>query len=500
MKKVSLVILDGFGLSSKKENNSIHLANTPNFDKLFDSGRFAKLDASGKAVGVLDGQIGNSEVGHMTIGSGRVMRQSIAEIDDLFAENSFKDLDVFNDGISYVYKYGSRLHVMGLLGPGGVHAHSNHIKNMIKLIPSDIDVYLHIFGDGRDTDYKSLYTYLSTCTGFLNNHKNVKIASVCGRFYAMDRDNNWDRIEKVYDTIVRGNNLTSISLLDYVKKSYELGIYDEFIEPALFNDNANISSNDIVFFMNFRSDRARQITQAITDDDFPSVFPLNKLENLYFVTMTKYYENYKGKVFIEKKDIKNTLPEIFSKMGLRQLHLAETEKFAHVTKFFAGGNNVVFSGQDNVLIPSPKVKTYDLKPEMSAFEIFETYKNKALGYDFTVVNFANGDMVGHSGKLDASIKAVEILDKIIGELIEFSKKNDIELIITADHGNCEDMGTTENPHTAHTLNLVPFFYISAGELVELKKTGGLSDIAPTVLDIMGIEKYEEMSGDSLIKK
>lgn len=500
MKKVSLVILDWFWLSDKKENNSIYQAHTPNLDKIFNSWKFAKLEASWKAVGVLDGQMWNSEVGHMTIWSGRIIKQSIVEIDDLFTENKFKDLDVFKGWISHVYKYWSSLHIMWLIWPGWVHAHSNHIKNIVTLIPSKVNIYLHIFWDWRDTDQKSLSDYLSSCTVFLNKHKNVKIASISGRFYAMDRDNNRDRIEKVYNTIVKWENKTELNPLEYVKSSYEKWIFDEFIEPALFIEDAIISSNDTVFFMNFRSDRARQITQAITNDDFPFAFSLEKLQNLYFATMTKYYENYKWKVFIQKKEIKNTLPEIFSNMWLKQLHLAETEKFAHVTKFFAWWNNIAFSNQDNILIPSPKVKTYESKPEMSAYEILETYKNKALDYDFSVVNFANGDMVWHSWKLDASIKAVEALDGIVWELIEFTKQNNIELLITADHGNCEDMWTVDNPHTSHTLNLVPFFYINSWELVEVKKSWGLADIAPTILDIMWIEKVSEMSWESLVKK
>lgn len=500
-KKTSLIILDWFWINKiNKNSNAIYLAKTPNIDKLFNSKKYSSLEASGKYVWVLDGQIWNSEVWHMTIWSWRIINQTIVEANKLFDNHEFENLEVFKDWINHVYINKSNLHIIWLMWPWWVHAHSQHIKNLIKIIPSDIKVYLHIFWDGRDTDYKSLKENLENCTSFLKSYNNVKIASISGRFYAMDRDNNWDRIEKAYRVIINNENKTNLDPIEYIENSYNTWVFDEFIEPASFTDDSSILSNDSVFFMNFRSDRARQITQAIINDDFPYAFPLKKLENLYFATMTKYYENYKWKVFIEKNIIKDTLPEVFTNNNIKHLHLAETEKFAHVTKFFAWWNNIAYPLQKNILIPSPKVKTYDLKPEMSALELLEIYKKESNKYGFTVVNFANWDMVWHSWSLDASIEAVEVLDKVVWELVEFSKENNTELLITADHWNCEDMWSKDNPHTAHTLNKVPCFYISSWEIKELNSEWWLADIAPTILDLMNIEKPIEMTWKSLIKK
>ncbi len=500
-KKTSLIILDWFWINDfNLTENAIHLADTPNFDKLFWEDIFSSLEASWEHVWVLKWQIWNSEVWHMTIWSWRIVKQTILEINDLFTNWSFSDINSFKDWINHSIKNNSKLHIIWLIWPWWVHAYWEHLFNIIKLIPSNINVFLHIFWDWRDTNYKSLAWNIESLNDFLQDYNNVKIASICWRFYSMDRDNNWDRIEMAYNSIVLWNNLIKLSPLDYVNRMYEQNIYDEFIVPAVFVENWYIQDNDAVFFINFRSDRARQLTQAIINDNLPSSFMSKKLDNIYFVSMTKYYENYSSNVFVEKKSIKNTLPELFSNLWLKQLHLAETEKFAHVTKFFSGWNNIAYENQDNILIPSPKVKTYDLRPEMSAFEVFDYYKNNFLNYDFTVVNFANWDMVWHSWSIDASIKAVEALDKIVWELIELSKINSTHLIITADHWNCEQMWTIDNPHTAHTLNKVPCFYISSWKQIELKNSWWLKDIAPTILDIMWIKVPQDMTWESLIAR
>nr|MDD3719767.1 2,3-bisphosphoglycerate-independent phosphoglycerate mutase [Candidatus Gracilibacteria bacterium] len=504
MQKVTLVILDGFGINKKNvEENSIVKANSPTFNYLFDN-LTTELNASGKAVGIPDGQMGNSEVGHMTIGAGRIIKQSLVKIDDSFDSGEFQNIESFRNGIQNVINNKSNIHLFTLFGTGGVHAHSNHLEKILKIIPKSINVYLHIFTDGRDVEPKSfLGLFKNFNKSVLLNYKNVFVSSISGRYYAMDRDNNWDRVKIAYDEIVYGYNETKLNVEDYINKSYDEGLTDEFIIPASFSSGKRVGNGDSIFFLNYRSDRAVQLAKLFYEEGLyiktiqkiyeekgieKEMSEIDELKNIYFVTMTKYYKEYTGKYFIESEKVDNCLSEVLQNNNLSQLHIAETEKFAHVTKFFNGGKQIIFNGEKDILVPSHKVQTYDLDPEMSAEEIFDSYISNTLNFDFTVINYANGDMVGHTGNMDASIKSVKKLDEIIKKTIDFCEKNNIDLLITADHGNCEEMGSLECPKTSHTVNFVPFWYIKNGKIVKTFATGGLSNITPTVLKIMGIER------------
>ena len=509
MKKVALIILDGFGINTKTPtHNGIIQANSPTFKKLFKE-QYASLNACGRAVWLPDDQMGNSEVGHMTIGSWRVIKQNLVEIEDMLDDKSFGKLPEFKAGIEHCKENDSTLHLIQLFGPGGVHAMDTHLEKILKLIPKDIPVSLHLFGDGRDLAPNSMLALMIKFEKFLIKFPNVKISSIAWRYYGMDRDNNRERIQKSYDEIVFGQLQTSDTPSEYIAKQYEQGITDEFIKPVSFTGWEQIENGDAVFHLNFRSDRARQLTQAIMvsmnkkiAEEYPTWdrwFMIKRLSNVYFAAMTTYYKEYEWPVFIKPMDIRNTLSEIISHHELRQMHLAETEKFAHVTKFFNGDKQIVFDGEKDILIPSHKVATYDLDPEMSAQEIYDEFIHKAKDFDFIVVNFANGDMVGHTGKMDAVIKAIKKLDKIVWDLIAFCNKNNYEMLITADHGNSDEMWTPQAPMTAHSMNPVPCRYISKWKIQPLKKTWWLSDIAPTVLKIMGLAIPKDMTGKSLVK-
>lgn len=508
MKKVALIILDGFGINTKTpEQNWIIQADSPVFKDLF-SQSYASIDTSGKAVGLHPGQMGNSEVGHMTMWSGRIMKQSLVEIDDMLHDGSFEKLTEFQAGIKHCQENSSNLHLLHIFWPGGVHGMDTHIHNIIKIIPEDVSVSLHLFGDGRDLGPTSMFELMQKFEKFLEDFPNVKISSLSWRYYGMDRDNNRERIQKSYDEIMFGQLQTSDTPSEYIAKQYEQEITDEFISPVSFTRWEQIESDDAIFHLNFRSDRARQLTQAImisidkkNGDLYPQReknFITKRLTNIYFATMTKYFPEYEWPVFIKHKDVKNTLAEVISRHELRQLHLAETEKFAHVTKFFNGNKQIVRDGEKDILVPSHKVATYDLDPEMSAQEIYDEFIAKANDVDFVVINFANGDMVGHTGKISAVIKAIKKLDTLVGKIISFCDKNDFELLITADHGNSEDMGIPGEVITAHTTNPVPLRHISHSKVQVTKKTGWLSDIAPTVLKIMGIPIPKEITGKSLV--
>lgn len=508
MKKLALIILDGFGINNKTpKQNGIVQAHTSTFKKLF-SEPYVALDASGKSVGLPDGQMGNSEVGHMTIGSWRIIKQNLVEIDDMFDSWKFAKLPEFKAGIAHCKENDSTLHLIQLFGPGGVHAMDIHLKKMLKIIPKDINVSLHLFGDGRDLAPTSMLDLMIDFEKFLTKFPKVKISSLAWRYYGMDRDNNRDRIQRSYDEIVFGQLQTSDTPSEYIAKQYEQLVTDEFIPPVSFTRWEQIESGDAVFHLNFRSDRARQLSQAIivsmdkkNAEEYPTRdkhFLIKKLDNLYFATMTKYFKEYEWPVFIPGQDIKNTLSEVISRHELRQLHLAETEKFAHVTKFFNGDKHIVFDGEKDILVPSHKIATYDLDPEMSAQEIYDQFVLQAKDFDLIVVNFANGDMVGHTGQMDAVITAIKKLDELVKNIIVYCNKNNYELILTADHGNSDEMGTPETPITAHSMNPVPCRYISKGKVQSLKKKWWLFDIAPTVLKIMGITIPKEMTGKSLV--
>ncbi len=479
MKRLALIILDGFGINTKNpQHNGIIQADSPVFKDLFTK-PYASLDASEKSVGLPIGQMGNSEVGHMTIGSGRIIKQYLVEIDDMLDDGSFAKLPEFTAALQHCKKNNSTLHLLQLFGPGGVHAMDSHLKKILPLIPSDIAVSLHLFGDGRDLAPDSAYVLMKEFETYLQAYPAVHISSLGGRYYGMDRDNNRDRIQKAYDEIVFGQLQTSDTPSAYIAKQYEQGITDEFLTPVNFVGGTQIESGDAVIHLNFRSDRARQMTQAIMvsmDPKKAEEYPtwnkdlmVKKLDNVYFAAMTKYYKEYDGPVLIKEQEVKNTLAEVISHHELRQLHLAETEKFAHVTKFFNGDKQIVFDGEKDILVPSHKVATYDLDPEMSAQEIYDQFVMNAKDFDFVVVNFANGDMVGHTGKMAAVIAAIRKLDSIIGDIIGFCKENGFELILTADHGNSDEMGTADAPMTAHSMNPVPCRYISHGDVQQISK-------------------------------
>ena len=508
MKKLALIILDGFGINtSTPKQNGIIQAHTPVFKKLF-SESYARLDASAKAVGLPEGQMGNSEVGHTTIGSWRIIKQNLVEIEDMLDEGTFAKIPEFQAGIAHCKENDSTLHLIQLFWPGGVHAMDTHLKKILKLIPKEINVSLHLFGDGRDLDPKSMLGLMQEFEKFLTKFPNVKISSLAWRYYGMDRDNNRERIQKSYDEIVFGQLQTSDTPSEYIAKQYEQLITDEFLLPVSFTRWDQIESGDAVFHLNFRSDRAREMTQAImvslnkkNAENYPTRprhFLIKRLSNVYFAAMTKSYKEYEWPLFIKEQNIKNTLSEVISHHELRQLHLAETEKFAHVTKFFNGDRQIVFDGEKDILVPSHKIATYDLDPEMSAQEIYDQFVAQAKNFDFIVVNFANGDMVGHTGKMDAVVSAIKKLDGIVKDIINYCNKNNYELILTADHGNSDEMWTSDKPITAHSMNPVPCRYISKGKVQAIKKKWGLDAIAPTVLKIMGITIPKEMTWKPLI--
>lgn len=488
--KTSLIIFDGLGISDiNPEENAFKQAQTPHFDRLFWENNYSQLQASGPAVWILDGQMWNSEVGHMTIGSGRISKQSIVEINDLFSQWKFKDIPEFKESLLHAQQYNSTIHILWLLWEAGVHGTSLHITEILQIIPQNIHISLHIFSDGRDSGIKKWFSDIENILHHIKNKKNITISSLSGRYFSMDRDNNWARTQKSYNVLCNNGTSTLLSPLEYIQDSYNNQKYDEFIEPVRFEWWKTIEENDCVFFMNFRSDRARQLTQKITWEN----------KNLFFVSMTQYYEEYTWKVFVKKEIITQTLAEIVSTQKYTQLHIAETEKFAHVTKFFSGGKQIIFEWQKDILVPSLKVDSYDMAPKMSAGSILEEYKKNASNYDFSVVNFANADMLWHTGCMTCTVESLEYIDCILWEILEYAHKNNIALILTADHGNCEVMGTNINPHTAHTTNLVPCIYIKDWKTIALKKTGGLQDIAPTILDIMNIEKVKEMTWESLLE-
>ena len=509
-KKVALIILDWFGLTDiEPDRNAIVQAKTPTFDYLF-SKSYAKIATSWRATGLPDGQMWNSEVWHATLGTGRIIKQSLVEISDLFDEWKFADLEPFKKWIEHIRENGSKLHLLWLFGPGGVHSVDTHMTNMIKIIPNDVQTYIHFFLDWRDVPPQSAAWYMKDFEEFLKDYPNVKISTLWWRYRWMDRDNNRDRVQKAYDEIVFQQTQTSDTPTQYIQKRYEAGETDEFLTPVTFLWTEWIEVGDSVFYLNFRADRARQMTQALMVSQNPKKaelyekwnkwFITKSMPNIYFVAMTKYYKEYDGPTFLVPKDIKNTLSEVLSNHDLRQFHLAETEKFAHVTKFFNAEKEIVYDWQKNLLIPSHKVATYDLDPAMSAPEILKMLLEESSNFEAFIVNFANGDMVWHTGVLSAAIKAVETLDWIVAKLLQWSKDEDVDILLTADHWNCEEMWPEEAPKTSHTTNLVPFRYIHQWEPHDnIEKEWWLADIAPTMLTLFGIDVPEEMTGHCLVK-
>ena len=503
-----LMILDGFGINPNKEGNAIALANTPNIDKLMKKYPVAEIHTSGADVGLPEGQMENSEVGHTNIGAGRIVYQELTRITKSIEDGDFFTNQEFIEAIDNCKKNNSKLHILGLVSDGGVHSHIRHLYGLLEMAKRrDFeDVYIHCFLDGRDTPPASAETYIMKLEEKMREKGVGKIASISGRFYAMDRDKRWERVKKCYDAIVNGEGNKSGSAISAIESSYQKEVFDEFVEPTLICNGdtpiATIGENDSVIFFNFRPDRAREITRALVDPNFDGFE--NKDLNLFFVCFTSYDETMPNvRIAFKKEPLVNTFGEVVSKKGYTQLRIAETEKYAHVTFFFNGGEEKQYEGEDRILIPSPKVETYDMKPEMSAYEVTEKVVDaiNSQKYNAIILNYANPDMVGHTGSLDAAIKAIETIDECVGKVVEAILNNDGTLLITADHGNSEQMidYKTGEPHTAHTTNPVPIILVSNDNKYKIK-TGRLADLAPTLLELMNIEKPKEMTGNSLLIK
>lgn len=493
MKKVLLCVLDGVGLSKIKDGNALINANKPNIDYLMKEYPNKGINASGTFVGLPDGQMGNSEVGHLTIGAGRIIYQSLELINRAIKDESFYSNESFLNAIRHAKKNNSKLHIMGLLSDGGVHSHINHIKALLKLCKKEdfSNVYFHIFTDGRDTFKESSISYIDDLNNEINELGIGKICTISGRYYAMDRDKRWDRLKKCYDVIVNNIGNKCDDYKKYITDSYEKGITDEFIEPVIIDESGKIEENDSIIWANFRPDRAIQILRSLVDPNFDG-FDRKIFNNLYLTTMMYVSDDVKSDIAFKKEIIDNTLGIYLSKLGKKQLRIAETEKYAHVTYFFDGGRDLDLNLCDRVLIPSPKVATYDLKPEMSAREITSNLLEKMdNNYDFIFLNFANGDMVGHTGNYDMTKKAIETIDEMIGKLYKKCMEDEYLFIITADHGNAEEMiDENGNVVTSHTTNLVPF--IVTDKNLNIDNVNKLSDIAPFVLNYMNLNLPDEM--------
>ena len=493
MKKVLLCVLDGVGLSKIKDGNALINANKPNIDYLMKEYPNKGINASGTFVGLPDGQMGNSEVGHLTIGAGRIIYQSLELINRAIKDESFYSNESFLNAIRHAKENNSKLHIMGLLSDGGVHSHINHIKALLKLCKKEdfSNVYFHIFTDGRDTFKESSISYIDDLNNEINELGIGKICTISGRYYAMDRDKRWDRLKKCYDVIVNNTGNKCDNYKKYITDSYEKGITDEFIEPVIIDESGKIEENDSIIWANFRPDRAIQILRSLVDPNFDG-FDRKIFNNLYLTTMMYVSDDVKSDIAFKKEIIDNTLGIYLSKLGKKQLRIAETEKYAHVTYFFDGGRDLDLNLCDRVLIPSPKVATYDLKPEMSAREITSNLLEKMdNNYDFIFLNFANGDMVGHTGNYDMTKRAIETIDEMIGKLYKKCVEDEYLFIITADHGNAEEMiDKNGNVVTSHTTNLVPF--IVTDKNLNIDNVNKLSDIAPFVLNYMNLNLPDEM--------
>lgn len=498
MKKVVLCIMDGVGIRKEVYGNAVKAANTNNLDNLFKNYPHSLLHASGRLVGLPEGQMGNSEVGHTNIGAGRIVYQPLELISNSIRNKEIYNNENINSVISHVKENNSRLHLLGLLSDGGIHSHIDHLFGILDMVKEKgvNEVYIHVFTDGRDTSPISGVEYIKKLQDKLNSINLGKIATVSGRYYSMDRDNNWDRIRKSYDVIVNGLGKINTNITEYMEESYNNNITDEFIKPMLFDINGIIKENDGLLVFNFRPDRLRELFKVITNPDF-NEFSHKIFNNIKLVTMMPVSDEVICINAFNHQKLDNTLGEYLSTKGIKQLRIAETEKYAHVTYFFDGGVEKQLNNCDRILIPSPKVATYDLKPEMSAIEITDKLLDIIDNYDLVILNFANGDMVGHTGDFDATVKAVETVDKCLGRI--YNKVMDLKgtLVVTADHGNSDYMLDLDgNVVTSHSTSLVPF--IITDENLNLRD-GKLADIAPTILDIMGIEIPVEMTGDSLIR-
>ena len=509
-KLTMLMILDGFGDNPNKDGNAIELAKTPNIDKLMKKYPNVEINTSGLYVGLPEGQMGNSEVGHTNIGAGRIVYQELTRITKSIEDGEFFTNPEFIAAIENCKKNHSKLHILGLVSDGGVHSHIRHLYGLLEMAKRrDFeDVYVHCFLDGRDTPPASAESYVLKLQEKMNKKEIGKIASISGRFYSMDRDKRWERVQKCYDAIVKGEGNKKGSVIKAIEDSYQKEVFDEFVEPTLICNGeepiATIGKNDSVIFFNFRPDRAREITRALVDPNFDG-FETKKDLNLYYVCFTSYDETMPNvHIAFKKEPLKNTFGEYISNKGYTQLRIAETEKYAHVTFFFNGGEEKQYEGEDRILVPSPKVETYDMKPEMSAYKVTDKVLQaiKSDQYDAIILNYANTDMVGHTGSLTAAIKAVEAVDECVGKVVKLVEEKQGNMLITADHGNAEQMidYKTGEPHTAHTTNPVPLILVTNNKNLKLKSGGKLADLAPTMLDLMNLEKPEEMTGISLLDK
>ena len=506
-KRVLLCIMDGWGINKDCPKDATKTANTPNFDKLKATEKYTEINASGEYVGLPDGQMGNSEVGHLNLGAGRVVYQDLTRINKEIREGKFFENKVFKAAIDHVKKNDSALHLYGLVSTGGVHSSFDHVKALIKMAADNglKRVYVHAFLDGRDTPPKSAVEFLAELESELKKYNLPQIATISGRYYAMDRDNRWDRVEKAYNALLFGEGEKAANSDEAIKASYEKDVTDEFVLPTVTNSDpdSRIKDNDAVIFFNYRPDRAREITRAMTFEDFDGFARKARRNNLFYVCMAQYDETFPLPIAYPPEKLVNILGDVLDENGVKQFRTAETEKYAHITFFFNGGEEKSGKLETRALVASPKVATYDLQPEMSAAEVCDNVL-KALDnpeYGFILVNFANPDMVGHTGVFEAAVKADEMVDKCVGKIAEKAREKGVIMLLTADHGNSECMEdpVTHAPFTAHTTNPVPFLLINGNNAYELKETGALCDVAPTVLQLLGIKQPAEMTGNSLIK-
>lgn len=504
-KKAILIICDGWGIGDKGKNDVIYNTPTPYWDYLLETYPNSQLQASGENVGLPDGQMGNSEVGHLNIGAGRVVYQDLVKINRACRDNSIMENPEIKKAYNYAKENNKQIHFLGLVSDGGVHSSLEHLFKLTDIAKEyGVDkAFVHCFMDGRDTDPKSGLSYIEQ----LENHLQTsggKIASIIGRYFAMDRDKRWERVKKAYDLLVKGEGKPAESMIQAMKESYEAGVTDEFIEPIVHTANgkpvATIEEGDVVIFFNFRNDRAKELTIVLSQQDMPE-HGMSLVPNLQYFTMTPYDATFKGlHVLFDKENVTNTLGEYLESKGLKQLHMAETEKYAHVTFFFNGGREEPFNGEDRILVPSPKVATYDLQPEMSAYEVKDKLVEaiRTNTYDFIVCNYANGDMVGHTGVYEAIEKAVVAVDACLKDSVEAAKETGYEVIIIADHGNADNaMNADGSPNTAHSLNPVPFVYVTENKSAKTAN-GILADVAPSLLHIMGLPQPAEFTGNVLI--
>ncbi|MCA0172727.1 2,3-bisphosphoglycerate-independent phosphoglycerate mutase [Bacillus sp. RAR_GA_16] len=507
-KPEALIILDGFGLRDEEKGNAVAHANKPNFDRYWNQYPHATLQACGKAVGLPDGQMGNSEVGHLNIGAGRIVYQSLTRVNLAIEEGDFFENETFLEAIDHVKKKGTSLHLFGLLSDGGIHSHIKHLFALLELAGKQglEDVYVHGFLDGRDVGQQSAKTYIQQLEDKMEEVGVGRLATLSGRYYSMDRDKRWDRVEKSYRALAYGEGPSYKDPYEMIDDNYENEIYDEFVLPSVMTDEdgspiATVNDEDAVIFFNFRPDRAIQISQVFTNDDFRGFDRgEERPKNLHFVSLTRFSETVGGDVAFKPTNLDNTLGEVLAQQDYKQLRIAETEKYPHVTFFFSGGREEEFPGEERILIDSPKVATYDLKPEMSAYEVTDALLKEldADKHDAIILNFANPDMVGHSGMLEPTVKAIEAVDECLGKIVDKITEKGGHAIITADHGNSDEVTTLDGEAmTAHTTNPVPVIVTKEG--VELRTDGILADLSPTLLDLLGGKQPKEMTGKSLIK-